>query len=166
MHEFVRLLYLLLPAGVANTIPPVLTRILGPGRPIDGGRTWRGRAIFGAHKTWQGLIGGTIAGTLAFLTQRAFDHVPIPWIAGVAMSFGALAGDLVKSFAKRRLNVAPGKSWIPFDQIDYIAGALLLASPFIAITWRAAAVAIVIYCAAHVVVSLIGYALRIKTDPL
>lgn len=166
MHDILRILYLFLPAGVANLTPPVLTRFFGPGRPIDGGRTWRGKPVFGEHKTWQGLIGGTMTGTVFFIVQHFFDHYRIPLMAGIAMSFGALAGDLVKSFVKRRLGAAPGAPWIPFDQIDYILGAIVLSLPFLRLTWREIIAVVVIYAVAHVIVSMSGYALHFKTDLL
>jgi hypothetical protein len=32
--------------------------------------------------------------------------------------------DSVKSFVKRRVGIAPGAPWIPFDQLDFVIGAL------------------------------------------
>ena len=107
MREIAEAIYGLLPAGVANATPPLLTRFLGPGRAIDGGRQWRGSPLFGAHKTWQGLIGGSCTGIATFALQRRFDGLDVPMSFGIAISVGALAGDLVKSFVKRRLAVVP-----------------------------------------------------------
>ncbi|MBI3028400.1 MAG: CDP-archaeol synthase [Candidatus Rokubacteria bacterium] len=44
------------------------------------------------------------------------------------MGGGALAGDLGKSFFKRRLDIASGKPLFPFDQLDFVVGALAVAS--------------------------------------
>src|SRR5512141_2579436 len=98
MHDVVLAFYLFLPAGIANSVPPLLTRLLGPGRPIEA-------RIFGAHKTWQGLIGGTIAGSITFLVQRTFDDLAVPLAVSVLMPLGALLGDLIKSFFKRRMRI-------------------------------------------------------------
>ncbi|MGZ8796222.1 MAG: CDP-archaeol synthase, partial [Thermoanaerobaculia bacterium] len=70
MRDIVEAVYMFLPAGVANATPPLLTRFFGLGRPIDAGRSWRGQPIFGSHKTWLGLIGGTLAGVATFAVQR------------------------------------------------------------------------------------------------
>jgi CDP-2,3-bis-(O-geranylgeranyl)-sn-glycerol synthase len=47
-----------------------------------------------------------------------------------SICFGALFGDITKSFFKRRVGKNRGEDWIPFDQIDFIAGALGLSFIF------------------------------------
>ena len=42
-----------------------------------------------------------------------------------ALSFGALVGDMVESFLKRRLGRRRGEPWPVADQIDFLLGALL-----------------------------------------
>ena len=37
-----------------------------------------------------------------------------------------MAGDSAKSFLKRRVGIPPGESWILFDQLDFVIGALVL----------------------------------------
>jgi CDP-2,3-bis-(O-geranylgeranyl)-sn-glycerol synthase len=37
-------------------------------------------------------------------------------------------GDAIKSFFKRRLAIAPGATWLGFDQLDFVVGAYLLVS--------------------------------------
>jgi CDP-2,3-bis-(O-geranylgeranyl)-sn-glycerol synthase len=44
------------------------------------------------------------------------------------MGSGAILGDLIKSFFKRRIGIKPGEKWIFFDQVDYAIGALLFTS--------------------------------------
>lgn len=163
MREIAEAIYVFLPAGVANATPPLLTRFLGPGRPIDAGLQWRGRALLGAHKTWQGLIGGSCAGIVTFALQRRFDRLDVPVAFGIAISIGALAGDLVKSFVKRRLAVQPGHSWFPFDQIDYVIGGLAAGAPFLRFSPVLIVTTVAAYFVLHLVVSAIGYALGIKT---
>jgi len=46
----------------------------------------------------------------------------IPIIGSIC--FGALIGDIIKSFFKRRIGKKRGQDWIPFDQIDFILGVL------------------------------------------
>lgn len=162
MREILVAVYLLLPAAIANSAPPIATRFLGAGTPIDRGRRFLGRELFGAHKTWQGVIVGIAAGMITFLIQRLFDDIYLPLLYGFAISAGALAGDLVKSFVKRRVNVAPGHAWFPFDQCDYVVGALIAAAPFIELTLPAVAGTIAIYVLLHLVVSAGGYVLGVK----
>lgn len=59
-------LLVFLPAYVAN-MSPVLVAKLVPGwkAPIDGGRLGKdGKRILGPGKTWRGLVGGTLLGTV------------------------------------------------------------------------------------------------------
>lgn len=39
-----------------------------------------------------------------------------------------MTGDAVKSFFKRQRDMPPGSSWFPFDQLDFVIGALVFAS--------------------------------------
>ena len=41
-----------------------------------------------------------------------------------SICFGALIGDIIESFFKRRVGIERGKNWIPFDQLDFILGVL------------------------------------------
>jgi CDP-2,3-bis-(O-geranylgeranyl)-sn-glycerol synthase len=129
-------LYFFVPAYVAN-MAPVLVKdhfaVLD--RPLDAGATFRGRRVLGDHKTWRGLVSGVGGGALAFEVQRllhelgCFDALSLvdygnvsPWL-GVLLGLGALAGDALKSFAKRQVGIAPGETWLVFDQLDFMVGA-------------------------------------------
>lgn len=135
--------YFLLPAYFANMAPVLCKGILKPlAVPIDGDRTWKGKEILGSHKTWRGVIAATVVGTLAFWLQQLlyrftpvqeislFNYTTMPVLYGALLGFGAILGDAVKSFAKRRIGMKPGAMWFPFDQIDYPIGAMLLGSAF------------------------------------
>ena len=36
-----------------------------------------------------------------------------------------MTGDLAESFIKRRLDIKPGKPFIPWDQLDFVIGAII-----------------------------------------
>jgi len=172
-------LWLLLPAGIANMAPAIaahynwMPRFAGP---IDAGLSIGGRRIFGAHKTIRGFIVGVIGGAIAGLLQFIVRDLPLiksisllsyepVWFAcvfGAALGFGALTGDAMKSFFKRRLHIAPGKSWKPFDQIDFVIGALVTAFFFTEISFAHFVVALITFGIVTFFVSVIGVALRIK----
>jgi len=135
----IQALWLVLPAYIANAS----ALLVGGGTPIDFGKNWKdGKRILGDGKTWRGLISGGIVGMaggfglsvvailannsdFAFLGLSDFGRFPlmIPIIG--AICFGALLGDIIESFFKRRAGIKRGKDWIPFDQIDFILGVLL-----------------------------------------
>lgn len=134
---FFAVLYFFVPAYLANMAPVVVRgHAEWLARPLDGGRTWRGRRVLGDHKTWRGLLAGVAVGALTFAAQRwlwqhGFAHrlalldygACDPWLPGALLGLGAGLGDAVKSFAKRRLDIAPGASWLGFDQLDFMLGA-------------------------------------------
>jgi CDP-2,3-bis-(O-geranylgeranyl)-sn-glycerol synthase len=131
-------LWLVLPAYIANAS----ALLVGGGTPIDFGKNWRdGKRILGDGKTWRGLISGAFVGLtggfglsvaakyinmsdFAFLGLNDFTGFPlmIPIIGSIC--FGALLGDIIKSFFKRRIGKRRGEDWIPFDQIDFVLGVL------------------------------------------
>jgi CDP-2,3-bis-(O-geranylgeranyl)-sn-glycerol synthase len=84
----------------------------------------------------------------------------------VLLSFGALFGDMVKSFFKRQLGVASGKSWFPFDQIDYIVGGLAFSAIVVRLEATQYISVLVVWFALHLISSYIGYLLKLKKDPI
>jgi CDP-2,3-bis-(O-geranylgeranyl)-sn-glycerol synthase len=131
-------LWIIIPAYVANASAV----LVGGGTPIDFGKNWRdGKRILGDGKTWRGLLSGTFIGMTAgfglvvaasylnsseyyFLHLTKFEGFPfmIPIIFSIC--FGALLGDIIESFFKRRIGKNRGDDWIPFDQVDFILGVL------------------------------------------
>ncbi|HLF23267.1 MAG TPA: CDP-2,3-bis-(O-geranylgeranyl)-sn-glycerol synthase [Burkholderiales bacterium] len=128
----IQAIWLMLPAYVANMTPV----FAGGGAPVDLGRSWRGTRVFGDGKTWRGLLVGVAAGmgvaaALHFAAPSTggvlsdFGAGPAFLFVGLALGGGALFGDLVKSFFKRRSGRARGAPWFPFDQLDFVLGALV-----------------------------------------
>ncbi len=128
-----RTMWAFLPAMMANQIPLLARGIPVLDVPVDGGRTWSdGRRLLGDHKTLRGLILGVLGGAVTALVQASVS-VPQrfvvvlgvhPLLVGATLGAGALVGDLVESFVKRRRGVSPGEDWFPFDQLDAAFGAL------------------------------------------
>ena len=133
----IQALWLVLPAYVANAS----ALLFGGGTPIDFGKKWKdGRRILGDGKTWRGLFIGAFVGmTAGFgfsvvakyaviidfpININDFTGFPmmIPIIA--SLCFGALIGDILESFFKRRVGKKRGDDWIIFDQLDFILGVL------------------------------------------
>ncbi len=130
--------WIILPAYIANAS----AKLFGGGTPIDLNKKYKdGKRIFGDGKTWRGLIIGTIIGMIggfglsigAFYinsSEYAFigitDFRGFPFMIPILFSicFGALSGDILESFFKRRIGISRGKDWIPFDQLDFILGVL------------------------------------------
>lgn len=126
MTDILIALWLIFPAYVANASPVVFRGRI----PIDFGKTWHGRPLLGKGKTWSGLFGGTAAGIATGLIMNELYPSFGEGIGAVSvlfsLSFGALLGDLFKSFLKRRIGKQRGEHWIVADQIDFLLGAFLL----------------------------------------
>jgi CDP-2,3-bis-(O-geranylgeranyl)-sn-glycerol synthase len=114
----------ILPAWVANGAPV----IFGGGAPLDLGAKLGGKPLFGKHKTVKGTVSGLSAGIIIALVESAF----MPWLllTGVALSVGAIVGDLLGSFIKRRMNRKEGTNIFILDQYLFFVMALLFALPF------------------------------------
>lgn len=160
--------------GLANMAPVFFKKIPILGAPIDRGKTWRGKRIFGNNKTWRGIIAAILVGFLFFLLQRYLfsrwsffgtisitNYLALPWFFGALVGGGAIVGDLIKSFFKRRFNVPAGKSWIPFDQIDYLLGGLLATALFFIPSPAEIFLIIVVGFFLHLLFKALGFALKV-----
>jgi len=116
------------PAYVANMSPPLVKYWRAWNRPISP--RW-----LGSHKTVMGFAAGLLGAMATTLAQHVIGYMAgivdyDRWLElGLRFGLGAMAGDSVKSFFKRRLRVPPGAPWIPFDQLDFALGALVLVAP-------------------------------------
>ncbi|HVA82853.1 MAG TPA: CDP-2,3-bis-(O-geranylgeranyl)-sn-glycerol synthase [Candidatus Aquilonibacter sp.] len=113
----------ILPGYVANGAPV----LFGGGRPIDNGRKLNKNRIFGDNKTWRGLIGGILAGSLIGFGESFV--LPYMLAIGIAQAFGAHFGDLLGSFIKRRSGRSPGHKAGLMDQYLFVIFAILFAAP-------------------------------------
>jgi CDP-2,3-bis-(O-geranylgeranyl)-sn-glycerol synthase len=154
-------LYLFLPAFVANGAPVVARKIPG----ITSWTTPICVRAFGANKTYRGFAVGVASAIVTALVQFSLRN---QWIfkeltelhnslgqsalVGFLLGFGALFGDLVKSFVKRRIGIAPGQAWPVLDGIDYILGAALFILPL----YKASLMDIVVLIVAAPLLSLLA----------
>lgn len=152
---------------IANMAPVVAAKynlIPRLNRPLDLGMRLRGIRVLGSHKTIRGIVVAVFAGAITGGIEAAALHQKISFgfFIGAVLGFGAIAGDAIKSFFKRRLRVAPGSLWIPFDQIDFVIGATLAGIFFIPISIPIFIFSIFFIGCASYVVSYIGIALHFK----
>ncbi|WP_435359661.1 CDP-2,3-bis-(O-geranylgeranyl)-sn-glycerol synthase [Haloarchaeobius sp. DFWS5] len=167
----------MLPAYVPNNAAV----LFGGGAPIDGGRTWNGRRLLGDGKTWRGTAGGTLTGVLLALGLSAVAEpigeaigvslptFPIP--VAIALAFGAMLGDILASFVKRRTGRERGASFPLLDQLDFVVVALVLTALVDpawfgeVFTWPVIATVVVMTPLLHLGTNGIAYALRLKEEP-
>ena len=162
--HLLRLAYFMLPAYCANMAPPFVRFWRGWNPPIS--RRW-----LGDHKTVVGFLAGVCAGVLATAMQHLVD-LPIAlidyrhwFVLGLSFGVGAMLGDALKSLAKRRLRIAPGARWIPFDQLDFVLGALILVAPQVNLDGFDVAIILALSFVADVAVNRLSYRCGIKNSP-
>ena len=156
-----QLLYFMAPAYVANMAPPFVRYWKGWNRPIS--ERW-----LGSHKTVAGFACGVLGAVLVTFVQwrlgwggalLAYDG----WVElGARFGAGAMVGDCLKSLFKRRRGVAPGGPWIPFDQLDFVLGALVFVWPRAALAWSDIAILLLVSFGGHILVNHIGYWLGVR----
>jgi len=148
------------PAYCANAIPV----IAGGGRPIDCGKNFLdGKPIFGKNKTFRGFFSGLIVGTAVGFVETRFFGYPI--FFGLLLSLGALFGDLVGAFVKRRLGLAPGKLLPVIDQVDFIVGAILFSFPLQIVFRELIITMLIITPPIHLLTNFAAYKFGLKNNP-
>jgi CDP-2,3-bis-(O-geranylgeranyl)-sn-glycerol synthase len=176
-------LWFFLPAGLANMFPIFAAHFPHTKKyeyPMDFNLTYKGQRILGENKTIRGFAVGIVTAVLFILLQKSlYDNFGLMrelslvnysdiniFALGFLLGFGALFGDAFKSFFKRRLNVAPGKSWLVFDQLDYVLGGIVFSMLYLRVETKYYLWIIFIYFILHFFVSFIGFRLKLKSSPI
>jgi len=162
-------LYFFLPAYCANMTPVLIRWLPFLNFPIH-------KKLLGPNKTWRGLIFGTVIGGLIFLLQQQLHATPFfssialinypdfPFWFGFLQGFGALFGDSIKSYYKRKQKIMPGKSWFPWDQLDFVFGAIIMGGIFYFPPAETVLVLLILSPILHIIINYLGYLLKIKKN--
>jgi CDP-2,3-bis-(O-geranylgeranyl)-sn-glycerol synthase len=156
---------------------------------MDFGRNWPGdgRRILGPSKTWSGfLVGGTLALPFGLLEAGLILAAPpnlalVPrWAPSVVsaipivalVTYGAMAGDALGSFLKRRLGRPSGARAFVLDQLPFVAvpilaGAAVDPGLFVGVfgSWEALLWLLVFTFGLHAVFNWIGFHAGLKKVP-
>ena len=169
-------LYFILPAYFSNGAGLVF----GGGMPVDFGKSdSKGNRWIGDGVTWRGLIGGTVIGIITGAIQGYFgpqiiaefgDYIITPIVTsipqgiliGFLLGFGALLGDAIGSFLKRRIGIGRGKPAPILDQLDFLIMALILVSFVVELNWLFVIIAILLTLAIHLIANSAAYLLGMK----
>lgn len=168
-YDIFRLIAFILPAYVANAVPVVVSKLVPwTPHPLDGGRNWLdGRRIFGNTKTVEGLVSGILAGSITGFIEQLLGIVEAGLEKGFILSTGAVFGDLLGSFIKRRLGLPPGSPAPILDQLDFLAGALIAAkiAGLDNLTSTDILVLVLLTLVLHPLTNLLAYMLHLKKVP-
>jgi CDP-2,3-bis-(O-geranylgeranyl)-sn-glycerol synthase len=115
-------------------------------------------------------LGSLFAVAVAFVQSTLSDNVPLRWapnnwlLIGMTSGAGALGGDALKSFFKRRRGIAPGRPWIPADQLDFVVGALVGLAFVVPLSWSEVVLVVVFTFIADVLVNHISFRIGIRNS--
>jgi len=148
--------------GLANGAPIIATRILGTrlDAPLDWGlRLPDGASLFGESKTIRGVV-ASIGCTALVAPLLGFTA-----ITGAAFAAASIAGDLLSSFLKRRLKLAPHAEAFGVDQIPEALLPLLLLKSRLGLTAMEIVVLVFAFVMLAVLLSQLLYRLKIRERP-
>lgn len=174
--DFVKALWLLFPIYAANIFPP-----LAKGKhPIDMGKSLGdGYRILGDGKTIEGTLYGITMGTFyggvewylspIFNGYANLFGVQLPTmnlLVGFMLALGAMAGDLIGSFIKRRMGLQRGAS-APFllDKINFLIIAIIFTFLLTEYTIGMIVIMLLITPIIHKLTNILGYFLKFKKEP-
>jgi len=173
-------LYFFLPAYFSNMTPPLMKKanlfnFLDV--EVDFGKRFLGKPIFGKHKSWRGVIFGVIFGMLVAGLQLWLYQFPAVqkislvdyqkinvWLFGFLIPAGAVFGDLLFAFIKRRLKLEPGAKFIPFDQTNYVIGVALFLTPYLKINILVWITLFILTFLLHIIANRLGYCLGLHKN--
>lgn len=156
-------------------------------RPIDGGRTVRGRPLFGESKTHRGPILVACGAAAVWVLQQSALHrvdalaaielvdlASLPgWWFGAAAGAAAELSELPNSFVKRQLGIKPGGTakgalrgvFYLWDQLDVLLGFWLVLATVVAATPLRVGTSVLLVAGVHPLLTLAGYLLRMRPTP-
>jgi CDP-2,3-bis-(O-geranylgeranyl)-sn-glycerol synthase len=172
------------PAYIANGFA-VFAKMVKFHHPIDGGRSLSdNQPVLGPGKTWEGFITGFCSGVLVGILQVIIgpyllaviiqylliplELVPIVLITVplvILVALGALVGDLIGSFIKRRLKISRGRPAPILDQLDFLIMAMVMGALITPLPWPLVIFLLIVTPLIHLLANVIGYLLRLKQEP-
>ncbi|MBQ7927345.1 MAG: CDP-archaeol synthase, partial [Methanobrevibacter sp.] len=111
----------------------------------------------------QGYFGPQILAEFGdYIITPIITNIPQGILIGFFLGFGALLGDAIGSFLKRRLGIGRGKPAPILDQLDFLIVALILVSFVVKLNWLFVIIAIVLTLAIHLIANSAAYLLGMK----
>jgi len=165
---FIRIFLIVMPLYVTNAS----ALFFGGTTPLDFNKKFfDGKPLLGKGKTIEGAIGGITAGTLATaIIQIALrENTAIVsgqyLFVGILLAVGAIAGDAAASFFKRRLGKNRGEAVPLLDQLDFVFGGLVFASPLFLLSLEELLIIVALTVTIHAATNYIAFKLRLKNVP-
>ena len=161
MH-LIQLTKILALVALANGAPLAARKLLGArfALPIDGGRKFLdGRPLFGPSKTVRGVVAAIV------ITTLCAPLIGLKMSIGAIAAAAAMAGDLLSSFLKRRLNFPPSSQAIGLDQLPESLFPMLACRHALSLTPADIILGLAIFFAGELILSRILYSVHLRDTP-
>ncbi len=148
--------------GLSNVAPIAAKRLFGTHGdwPLDGGLRWRdGRPLLGPSKTVRGVL-SSFAVCLAIAPVLGFT-----FSVGALVAAGAMGGDALASFTKRRLGIRPSGRAFGLDQVPEALLPLLLVQPALALPWWEVAALTLVFLLAEPPAAWLSWRIGLRDEP-
>ena len=156
------LIHLLLLIIIANGAPVVLSALMGKrlDSAIDCGfRLPDNKPVLGSSKTWRGVIGAIVFTSIGAVLLGY--SVPV----GTQIALYAVLGDIISSFIKRRMGMAPSSMAPLIDQVpESLLPALMLMDSF-ELDYQSIIILVCLFIVIELLLSLVFFKLGIRKRP-
>jgi CDP-2,3-bis-(O-geranylgeranyl)-sn-glycerol synthase len=98
-------------------------------------------------------------------TSALSPLIGVPWKAGAIIAAGAMAGDLMSSFVKRRMKLASSSMALGIDQIPEALVPAIVARSFMPLTGLEILLTTVLFFGGELLASRILFALKVRDRP-
>jgi len=149
---------------------------------IDGGHKFRNRPLFGANKTYRGVLAVSLGASAGYSLQALVPELqPQTWrdlsiasigLLGFGIGVAAMLSELPNSFLKRQIGIAPGAAghgfanafFYLYDQVDFLVGAWLVVWAWVSPTPPLVFWSILIVVLLHQLISFAGARLGMRSS--
>lgn len=164
-------LQIAIPSYISNASPVFLSKIKT--HPLDFGKKCKdGNRLLGDGKTIEGFFIAILTATIVGIIQNYLININnysyflnIPIFAYSLIGFGAMFGDSISSYFKRRNNLKRGEKGGIIEMIDFVIGSFVFIIPFVNYSIWSFLIVILITPLIHRTANIIGYKIGVKREP-
>ena len=160
--HYILILQLTCLLAAANTAPLLAKLVFGNrlAQPLDGSIAFLdGRPLLGKSKTIRGIVVALV------LSVIVAPIVALDWTIGLVVGVTAMAGDLLSSFVKRRLDLPPSSKATGLDQLPESLLPLLACRQLVDLSAADIVVAAAIFFVGEIAFARLFYALKLREKP-
>jgi CDP-diglyceride synthetase len=160
--QLLHILQILVLLTFANGTPIVAKKIFGSrfALPLDAGIIFLdGRPVFGASKTMRGIVVSIL------ITTAIAPFIGLDLTIGAIVASSAMAGDILSSFVKRRLNFPPSSQALGLDQVPESLFPMLACRDALSLTIADIALGVGIFFIGELILSRLLFRAHLRDEP-